>query len=181
MYTCVCGVCVYVCVYVHKSCADAPVHCSGGVGAPVVNECEGEYTHDPRKHTLQWHLPVIDSTNPNGSMEFTIAGIPDDFFPVRVSFVSNTTFCQIKVHCVCVCVCVSYGTVSHICNASPFTLPTHVRSPLSCAICSPLIAAHSLLMLLQRVHPISAHTLHTHTPIHSPTLQDGCTQPVCVM
>lgn len=68
----------------------------GGVGAPVVNDCEGEYTHDPRKHTLQWHLPVIDSANPNGSMEFTIAGIPDDFFPVRVSFVSNTTFCQIK-------------------------------------------------------------------------------------
>ena len=68
-----------------------------GVGAPVVGECEGEYTHDPRKHTLQWHLPVVDASNNYGSMEFTIAGIPDDFFPVSVVFVSSTTFCTIKV------------------------------------------------------------------------------------
>ncbi len=32
-----------------------------------------------------------------GAMEFSIAGHPDDFFPVNVSFVSKKTFCDIQV------------------------------------------------------------------------------------
>ncbi len=34
-----------------------------------------------------------------GSMEFSIAGHPDDFFPVNVSFVSKKTYCDIEVRC----------------------------------------------------------------------------------
>ena len=68
-----------------------------GVGAPVVNECEGEYHHDSRKNILEWTLPLIDESNKSGSMEFSIAGHPDDFFPIAVSFMSKKSYCDIKV------------------------------------------------------------------------------------
>lgn len=68
-----------------------------GVGAPVVNECEGEYHHDSRKNILEWQLPVIDSSNKSGAMEFSIAGHPDDFFPVNVTFVSKKSYCDIEL------------------------------------------------------------------------------------
>jgi len=60
-----------------------------GVGAPVVGSCDGDYNHDSRKNILEWNLPVIDSSNGNGSMEFSIAGNPDDFFPVNIDFHST--------------------------------------------------------------------------------------------
>jgi len=68
-----------------------------GVGAPVVTECEGEYHHDSRKSLLEWSLPVIDVSNKSGSMEFSIAGQPDDFFPVNVTFVSKKLYCDIQL------------------------------------------------------------------------------------
>lgn len=67
------------------------------MGAPVINECDGEHHYDSHKKTLQWRLPFIDSSNKSGSMEFTINGQPDDFFPVTVSFVSKNPFCDITV------------------------------------------------------------------------------------
>jgi len=71
-----------------------------GVGAPIISTCDGDYKHDSRKNILEWTLPVIgiknifglksiiflDESNANGSLEFTIAGNPDDFFPVSVCF-----------------------------------------------------------------------------------------------
>lgn len=71
-----------------------------GVGAPVVGECEGDYRHDSRKNVLEWRLPVIDSSNKSGSMEFTITGHTNDFFPVTVNFISKKTFCEIEVESV---------------------------------------------------------------------------------
>ena len=68
-----------------------------GAGAPLVNDCDGEYHHDSRKNILEWTLPVIDATNKSGSMEFSIAGHPDDFFPVTVSFISKKPYCDIQV------------------------------------------------------------------------------------
>ena len=73
-----------------------------GVGAPVVGTCDGDYSHDSRKNFLEWKLDVIgkrnkykytalfiniysDSSNSSGTLEFSIAGNPDDFFPVNVS------------------------------------------------------------------------------------------------
>ncbi|KAK2153629.1 hypothetical protein LSH36_291g07023 [Paralvinella palmiformis] len=67
-----------------------------GVGAPVVSECDGDYHHDSRKCTLEWSLPVIDESNKSGSMEFSISGMPDDFFPVTVSFISKKLYCDIQ-------------------------------------------------------------------------------------
>ena len=73
------------------------VYFRSGVGAPVVNECEGEYHHDSRKSILEWSLPLIDESNSSGSMEFSINGHPDDFFPVNVTFVSKKSYCDIEV------------------------------------------------------------------------------------
>ncbi|KAJ8319528.1 hypothetical protein KUTeg_002920 [Tegillarca granosa] len=68
-----------------------------GVGGPVVSDCDGEYNIDSRKNILQWNLPVIDSSNKSGSMEFSINGHADDFFPVNVSFVSKKSYCDLKI------------------------------------------------------------------------------------
>ena len=68
-----------------------------GAGAPVVGECEGDYRHDSRKNILEWRLPVIDASNKSGSMEFTVTGHTNDFFPVAVNFVSKKSFCDIEV------------------------------------------------------------------------------------
>ncbi len=67
-----------------------------GVGAPVVGEVDGEYSYDPKKHTLDWRVSVIDSSNSSGSIEFSIAGLPSDFFPIRVYFISTKSYCHVE-------------------------------------------------------------------------------------
>ncbi len=68
-----------------------------GVGAPVVGELEGDHHYDSKKHTLEWHLPVINSSTKTGSLEFTIPGSPNDFFPIRITFLSTKSYCNIEV------------------------------------------------------------------------------------
>nr|XP_061797227.1 coatomer subunit delta-like isoform X3 [Nerophis lumbriciformis] len=68
-----------------------------GVGAPVIGDLDGEYKHDSRRNVLEWCLPVIDANNKTGSLEFSISGQPNDFFPVNVSFVSKRNYCDIQV------------------------------------------------------------------------------------
>lgn len=70
--------------------------CRSGVAAPVVGDVDGEYKHDSRRNVLEWSLPVIDAKNKSGSLEFSIAGQPNDFFPVNVSFVSIRNYCDIQ-------------------------------------------------------------------------------------
>ncbi|XP_060702832.1 coatomer subunit delta isoform X2 [Chiloscyllium punctatum] len=79
-----------------------------GVGAPLIGELDGEYRHDSRKNILEWCLPVIDAKNKTGSLEFSIAGQPNDFFPVNVSFVSKRNYCNIQV-----------TGISHVDSSSP--------------------------------------------------------------
>ncbi|MCJ8748611.1 hypothetical protein PDJAM_G00166800 [Pangasius djambal] len=69
-----------------------------GVGAPVIGDLDGEYRHDSRRNVLEWCLPVVDIKNKTGSLEFSIAGQPNDFFPVNVSFVSKGNYCDIQVN-----------------------------------------------------------------------------------
>jgi hypothetical protein len=48
--------------------------------------------------TLEWQLPVIDSSNKQGTFEFNIPG--DDlnaFFPMSVTFISEKLICDIEV------------------------------------------------------------------------------------
>jgi hypothetical protein len=67
------------------------------VGAPVIGDLDGEYRHDSRRNVLEWCLPVVDVNNKTGSLEFSVAGQPNDFFPVNVSFVSKGNYCDITV------------------------------------------------------------------------------------
>lgn len=68
-----------------------------GVGAPTIGDLDGEYRHDSRRNILEWTLPVVDAHNKTGSLEFSIAGTPNDFFPVNVSFVSKGNYSDIQV------------------------------------------------------------------------------------
>jgi len=68
-----------------------------GSGMPNVAECDGEYTLDTRRGALLWQHPLIDAQNKTGSMEFSVAASPDDFFPVTLSFYSSKTYSGIRV------------------------------------------------------------------------------------
>ncbi|CAG8667937.1 3415_t:CDS:2, partial [Acaulospora colombiana] len=67
-------------------------------GNPVVGDVDGHYEISRQPRALEWQLPIIDSSNKQGSLEFNIAG--DDvnvFFPVGVSFTSEKLICDIDV------------------------------------------------------------------------------------
>lgn len=70
---------------------------SAGGQTPVIGKVDGDYQFDQRKTTLIWSMPVIDKSNSEGSLEFTMRGKSNDFFPIRVDFVAETPFCDIKV------------------------------------------------------------------------------------
>lgn len=63
----------------------------------MIGDLDGEYKHDSRRNVLEWCLPVIDGNNKTGSLEFSVAGQPNDFFPINVSFVSKRNYCDIQV------------------------------------------------------------------------------------
>lgn len=70
-----------------------PIGCT-----PVVAECDGHFTHEPRKNHLVWSLPLIDESNKTGSLEFSAPqSIPNDFFPLHVTFNSKCSYAKIKV------------------------------------------------------------------------------------
>ncbi|CAD6188553.1 unnamed protein product [Caenorhabditis auriculariae] len=66
--------------------------------APVVSECEGSYEYQKSRNQMLWTLPVIDSSNSTGVLEFTVPnGHSDHFFPVHVHFSSECLFVPITV------------------------------------------------------------------------------------
>uniref|UniRef100_A0A8R1HXE9 Coatomer subunit delta n=1 Tax=Caenorhabditis japonica TaxID=281687 RepID=A0A8R1HXE9_CAEJA len=66
--------------------------------APVISECEGEYEYVRSRNVIVWQLPLIDASNPSGTLEFTVPnGHSDHFFPVSVSFGSENLFVPILV------------------------------------------------------------------------------------
>jgi coatomer subunit delta len=71
----------------------------GTTDAPVVNEIDGVYKHDPRNGMMCWHFDQVDSkTHNTASMEFTISGSDTDaFFPVQIGFRSETLLCPLQV------------------------------------------------------------------------------------
>lgn len=67
-------------------------------GAARVGSCDGDYTFNNRDRRLEWRIPLIDSSNNAGSMEFSAdVGDPNMFFPIHVNFVSSTPFSNIRV------------------------------------------------------------------------------------
>ncbi|CAF1604733.1 unnamed protein product [Rotaria magnacalcarata] len=69
---------------------------SGG-HTPVIGKIDGDYQFDSRKTSLVWTLPVIDQSNSEGALEFSVRGKSADFFPIQVDFISETAYCDIKV------------------------------------------------------------------------------------
>jgi len=66
-------------------------------GGPVVSECEGDYIYETRKNILHWQLPLIDTSNKTGSMEFTVqSAVASQFFPVEVSFHCTQAFARLS-------------------------------------------------------------------------------------
>jgi len=66
--------------------------------APVIGEIVGSSEFDHKHRILHWKIPLIDKETSNGSMEFTVpAAQSASFFPVRVNFKSNQTFCAVQV------------------------------------------------------------------------------------
>ncbi|CAF4105580.1 unnamed protein product, partial [Rotaria sordida] len=64
---------------------------------PVIGKFDGDYQFDNRKTTLIWTLPVVDQSNSEGALEFTIRGKSVDFFPIQVDFIAETSYCNIKI------------------------------------------------------------------------------------
>ena len=54
----------------------------------------------PAKLTNSLQHPLIDANNKSGSLEFSVGGNPDDFFPVTLAFNSTKSFSGIKVRVV---------------------------------------------------------------------------------
>ncbi|PIC40795.1 hypothetical protein B9Z55_008421 [Caenorhabditis nigoni] len=66
--------------------------------SPIVGECEGAYEYMKTKNVIVWSMPVIDTSNPSGSLEFSVPnGHADHFFPVSVAFSSQNLFVPITV------------------------------------------------------------------------------------
>lgn len=54
---------------------------------PVINNVAGSYALDPRTRSLVWTIPFINSSNTEGTLEYTIDSEDVNlFFPIRVSF-----------------------------------------------------------------------------------------------
>jgi hypothetical protein len=65
---------------------------------PQVNQVDGDFTYDNKRHVLNWEVQLVDKGNRNGSMEFVVpATNGETFFPIDVNFTSNATLCDVKV------------------------------------------------------------------------------------
>ncbi|KAI9246502.1 hypothetical protein BDA99DRAFT_527051 [Phascolomyces articulosus] len=65
----------------------------------TVHSADGSYFVDRQRRSLDWQMPVINSSNKAGSLECNIPG--DDangFFPVMVTFVSDRLICDVDVN-----------------------------------------------------------------------------------
>ncbi|KAI0931645.1 hypothetical protein AcW2_000489 [Taiwanofungus camphoratus] len=57
---------------------------------PTVSSHSGEWALNSSSHSLDWSIPLVNSEERSGSLEFAVGGDdPGAFFPVRVSFVGQ--------------------------------------------------------------------------------------------
>merc|ERR1711977_359460 len=68
---------------------------------PAILSADGDATFQPRSNTLEWRLPLVDASNNNGSMEFSVLNMDaDGVFPILVDFRSPRLCCDIEVEAV---------------------------------------------------------------------------------
>eukprot|EP01133_Synstelium_polycarpum_P007781 gene7781-9130_t len=65
--------------------------------APVIGHFDGLYEYDSKQKQILWKIPVVDDSNRQGSIEFTVKGATSAFFPLHVQFISNRTLCDISL------------------------------------------------------------------------------------
>ncbi|KXS20873.1 clathrin adaptor, mu subunit [Gonapodya prolifera JEL478] len=67
-------------------------------GVPTIGEIDGQYVVDKSRRFLEWQIPIVDETSKSGSLEFTVPGEdPNSFFPIKISFGSNRSYCDVDV------------------------------------------------------------------------------------
>lgn len=66
------------------------------VAAPIIKNCDGDYQYEKYKNYLVWRNTSIDQSNSTGSLEFSVAGHANDFFPINVTFVSHKSYCDVQ-------------------------------------------------------------------------------------
>ena len=65
---------------------------------PNVLSADGSYKHNSSTGELVWSLHLVDSSNPSGSLEFSILQRNTDaFFPIQVQFSSRQLYCNLEV------------------------------------------------------------------------------------
>ncbi|KAJ3294480.1 Coatomer subunit delta [Rhizoclosmatium sp. JEL0117] len=70
-----------------------------GQSDPVIQSADGNnYRVNRQARTIEWNLPLIDSSNKNGVMEFTVQDENvEGFFPIKVNFSSVKPYCSVNV------------------------------------------------------------------------------------
>jgi len=64
---------------------------------PIINSVDGLYDYNTKEKMVIWKIPIIDDSNRTGSMEFSVKGNTQDFFPLRVFFSASNTMCDLSV------------------------------------------------------------------------------------
>ncbi|KAJ2707538.1 coatomer subunit delta [Coemansia sp. IMI 203386] len=65
---------------------------------PTISDVDGVYEVNRPRSTLDWQIPTVDTSNKNGSLDFSVPG--DDagaFFPVIVSFACKKSYYGVEV------------------------------------------------------------------------------------
>lgn len=81
----------------HLTLSDVNIHIPlpSGNTSVIVHQWEGSYAQKGR--TLTWSIPIINKQQKSGSLEFTVTpAIPNDFFPLTVTWTSDTSLALLK-------------------------------------------------------------------------------------
>ncbi|TPX37034.1 hypothetical protein SmJEL517_g00828 [Synchytrium microbalum] len=69
-----------------------------GSTPPTIGDLEGSYRVDRQKRVIEWQLPVIDTSNRSGVLEFSVNSEDvNGFYPIMVNFRASRTFCDVTV------------------------------------------------------------------------------------
>jgi len=68
-------------------------------GQPNITACNGETRYDVKNSILEWAIPLIDSSNLNGNLDFELDQWRNNdtshLFPINVKFTSTNSLCDI--------------------------------------------------------------------------------------
>ncbi|KAJ5071780.1 coatomer subunit delta [Anaeramoeba ignava] len=71
--------------------------------SPVIEEVVGNYSYDHKQKILTWEIPLIDSSNQSGTIEFTIPKCNhSSLFPILLKFKSPNIYANLSVDSVLV-------------------------------------------------------------------------------